>query len=158
MKRKRKMTDLIAGIDNVAVGSLPLQAILHFQPPPRNQAIDYLTSLCSKLGIESENPEAYVADLYDRSVVTSSDLIARPGPPNGNEWLPSFDLRKAIMQLQLERGHPSATETSDADPPERDLNDLARRIDMLSYTDAHLHPRSWAVMEVSDITVAKTGH
>lgn len=151
LKGNRTSADQIAGIDNVAIGSLPLQAILQFQPPSRNQAIDYLASLCTKLDIQCEDPMAYMTDLYNRSIVTSSDLIAKPGPPNGNEWLPRFDLRKAIMQLQLERGHCSATDRSITDPPapEADLNDLARRIDMLSYTDAHLNPKSWAIMEVS---------
>jgi hypothetical protein len=135
------------GIDNVAVESLPLQAVLRFEPSPRDQAIEYLSSLCSTLGIESEDPDGYVADLYDRSVVSSGCLLNKPGPPNGNEWLPHFDLRRSIMQLQLERGHQSTVGSGVV--PGADLNHLAKQLDMMSGADAHLSPRSWAIMEVS---------
>jgi hypothetical protein len=126
--------------------ALPLQAILQFQPPPRDLAIAHLASLSSQLGLDHD--EHYLDGLYDRSVVNSPESLQTPGPPNGNEWLPSFDLRRAIMQLQLERGVP----TEDAPSPERNTDDLAmalKRADVVTYTDAHLAERSWATMEVS---------
>lgn len=141
--------DLSIGLDNVAIESLPLQAILQFEPPERDQAIEYLSSLCTSLGIECENPLAYVTDLYERSIVTSSDMLEKPGPPNGNEWLPIFDLRKAVMQLQLERGHCPTESPRQTGLPEVDLNSLAKELNMRSYADAHLDQRSWAMMEVS---------
>lgn len=133
----------------MAIESLPLQAILQFKPPPRDQAIEYLSSLCSTLGIAIDDQEAYVTDLYERSIATSTGLLDRPGPPNGNEWVPYFDLRKAVMQLQLERGHHSPTSHVEHDSTHDDLKNLARQLDMRSYADAYLDPRSWALMEVS---------
>jgi len=81
-------------------------------------------------------------------MVNPPQSLQTPGPPNGNEWLPTFDLRRAIMQLQLERGVP----IDDVPSPAPDLDDLAmvfKRADVVSYTDAHLAERSWATMEVS---------
>jgi len=86
-------------------------------------------------------------------MVNHPQSLQTPGPPNGNEWLPSFDLRRAIMQLQLERGVP----IDDFPSPAPDLDDLAmvfKRADLVSYTDAHLAERSWATMEVSRPLVA----
>jgi hypothetical protein len=126
--------------------ALPLQAILQFKPPPRDLAIAHLASLCAQLGLDHD--EHYLAGLYDRSMVNPPESLQTPGPPNGNEWLPSFDLRRAITQLQLERGVP----IDDAPSPERNIDDLAmalKRADVVSYTDAHLAERSWATMEVS---------
>jgi hypothetical protein len=111
--------------------------------------------MCEKLGIERD--EGYTADLYDRCVVRPPHILEAPGPPNGNEWLPSFDLRRATMQLQLERGHPVEESTS---APQRDLEDLytaMKRADMISYSDAHIGERSWAMMEVSKSTARRKG-
>jgi hypothetical protein len=128
------------------LSALPLQAILQFSPPSREIAIPHLTSLCDKLGLERD--EAYIADLYDRNVVRCPPMLETPGPPNGNEWLPSFDLRRAITQLQLERGVPVRdVHISKNDVP--DLDSAVKRAEVLSYTDAHLDQRSWAIMEVS---------
>jgi len=126
--------------------ALPLQAILQFKPPPRDLAIAHLASLCAQLGLDHD--QNYLDGLYDRSIVNPTRSLQTPGPPNGNEWLPSFDLRRAIMQLQLERGVP----IDDVPTPVPDLDDLAmavKRADVISYTDAHLAERSWATMEVT---------
>jgi hypothetical protein len=126
--------------------ALPLQAILQFKPPPRNLAIAHLASLCAQLGLDHD--EHYLDGLYDRSIINPPQRLQTPGPPNGNEWLPAFDLRRAITQLQLERGIPIDTVSS----PDRNTDDLAmalKRADAVSYTDAHLAERSWAMMEVS---------
>jgi hypothetical protein len=126
--------------------ALPLQAILQFKPPPRDLAIAHLASLCTQLGLDHD--QDYLDGLYDRSIVNHPQSLQIPGPPNGNEWLPSFDLRRAIMQLQLERGIP----LENVHHSERNTDDLAmalKRADVISYTDAHLAERSWATMEVS---------
>jgi hypothetical protein len=126
--------------------ALPLQAILQFKPPPRDLAIAHLASLCAQLGLDHD--EHYLDGLYDRSIVIPPQSLQTPGPPNGNEWIPTFDLRRAIMQLQLERG----LTIDDAPSPERNIDDLTmaiKRADVISYTDAHLAERPWAMMEVS---------
>jgi hypothetical protein len=109
-------------------------------------ATAHLASLCAQLGLDHD--EHYLDGLYDRSVVNPPESLQTPGPPNGNEWLPTFDLRRAIMQLQLERGVPIDHVSSS----EANIDDLAmalKRADVVSYTDAHLAERSWATMEVS---------
>jgi hypothetical protein len=128
------------------LSALPLQAILQFNPPSREIAIPHLASLSDKLGLERD--KAYIADLYDRSVFRCPSILQTPGPPNGNEWLPSFDLRRAITQLQLERGVP-IRDTHMSSNGLSDLNSAVKRAEVLSYTDAHLDQRSWATMEVS---------
>ena len=126
--------------------AIPLQAILQFNPPPRELAIAHLGSVCEQLGLERDTD--YLAGLHDRSMVDPPRILQNPGPPNGNEWLPYFDLRRAIMQLQLERG----VSLNEAPPSEREAGDLEmllKRAEVVSYTDAYLAERSWATMEVS---------
>jgi len=130
------------------LSALPLQAILQFKPPSRESAIPHLTSLCDKLGLERD--EAYVAELYDRNVIQRPPVFSAPGPPNGNEWLPAFDLRRAITQLQLERGVPIPN-THGSDDDLKDLASATKRAEVISYTDAHLGQRPWATMEVSPL-------
>lgn len=131
------------------LSALPLQAILQFKPPSRELAIPHLTSLCDKLRLERD--EHYVAELYDRNVIQCPPVLSAPGPPNGNEWLPAFDLRRAITQLQLERGVPIA-DIHGSNDDLTDLTSATKRAELISYTDAHLSQRSWATMEVSFLT------
>lgn len=110
-----------------------------------------MTTICDREGIKGDQLESYVTELYDRNVVHAPELLAAPGPPNGNEWLPHFDLRRAIMQIQLDRGDADAVSPG-SDPVPHDQPDFAhtvRRLEMASYVDAHLDPRGWANMEVS---------
>jgi len=130
------------------LSALPLQAILQFNPPSRELAIPRLTSLCDKLGLERD--EAYVADLYDRNVIQCPPMLSAPGPPNGNGWLPAFDLRRAITQLQLERGVPIPN-THGSDDDLKGLASATKRAEVISYTDSHLSQRTWATMEVSPL-------
>ena len=130
----------------MVLDALPLQAILPFKPPPRDLAIAHLASVCAQLGLDYD--QKYLEGLYERSIVTPPQNLQTPGPPNGNEWLPAFDLRRAIMQLQLERGVPIDNTPS----AHRNIDDLAiavKRAEVISYMDAHLAERSWATMEVS---------
>lgn len=131
------------------LSALPLQAILQFNPPSRALAIPHLTSLCDKLGLQRD--EAYVADLYDRNVIQCPPMLSAPGPPNGNEWLPAFDLRRAITQLQLERGVPISNLHEVNDDHHQDLESAVKRAEVISYTDSHLSQRTWATMEVSPL-------
>lgn len=131
--------------------ALPLQAILQFKPPHRDLVIPHLASICDQLGLDHDRP--YLDGLYDRSMVQPPEILQSPGPPNGNEWLSFFDLRRAIMQLQLERG----IAIENAPNPERTVDDLQmaiRRAEVISYTDAHLSERSWATIEVRRIKTA----
>jgi hypothetical protein len=119
---------------------LPLQTILYFQPPTRETAITYLQKLCSELGIDTPR---YADDVYERASAPAPDLLDQPLPPNGSEWLPYFDLRKAINQIQLERGVvPADQENREHDPD--DLQSELRKLDNRSFED-----RPWAKMEVS---------
>jgi hypothetical protein len=129
--------------------ALPLQAILQFKPPPRELAISHLASLSDQLGLERNGD--YLGSLYDRSMVIPPHILQSLGPPNGNEWLPAFDLRRAIMQLQLERGVPIGRPPS-SKPQLDDLDVAIKRAEVISYTDAHLSERSWATMEVRLVT------
>lgn len=131
--------------ERVMLDALPLQAILQFKPPPRDSAIAHLALLSDQLGLERETD--YLESLYERSMVNPSQILPSPGPPNGNEWLPTFDLRRAIMQLQLERGVPVETPPASINHLE-DLGKAIKRAELVSYTDAHLAERSWATMEV----------
>jgi len=130
----------------VVLDALPLQAILQFKPPPRELAIAHLASVCAQLRLDRD-PQ-YLEGLYERSIVKPPQCLQIPGPPNGNEWLPAFDLRRAIVQLQLERGIP-IDNTPSADRNIDDLSMAVKRAEVISYTDAHLTERSWATMEVS---------
>jgi hypothetical protein len=134
--------------------SIPLQAILHFEPPSRDVALPSLNSLCNRLDIDLASTPEYTSGLYERSVVHRPRTVQAPGPPNGNEILPYFDLRRAIMQLQLEMGHFSDLKESTPTPKTSaqantaGLDEVVKRAEVLSYTDAYLDERSWAVMEV----------
>lgn len=147
------MTD-IADIEQVMCDSIPLQAILHFEPPSRDLAVPYLNSLCNRLDLDPASSPGYTSGLYERSVVHRPRTVQAPGPPNGNEILPYFDLRRAIMQLQLEMGHFSDIKESTPTPTTHTqaemagLDEVVKRAEVLSYTDAYLDERSWAVMEV----------
>lgn len=125
--------------------AIPLQAILQFKPPPRQSVVTHLAYLCDQLGIERN--QDYLNGLYDRSVIHPPQILQSPGPPNGNEWLPFFDLRKAIMQLQLERGVPIEKAPA-AECRPQDFKTVVKRAEVNSYADAHLAERPWAVMEV----------
>lgn len=125
---------------------LPLQTILHFQPPKRQEAIAYLDSISRQSGIADSG---YAECLYQRSFATQPDLLDQALPPNGSEWLAHFDLRKAIMQMQLERGEMAEGLDRPPDCGENDLQTAARKLDMTSFTDAWIEERPWARMEVS---------
>jgi hypothetical protein len=144
--------------------SIPLQAILQFQPPSRELAVPYLSTLCAQLDLDLGTNAEYTSGLYERSIVHRPRTVQAPGPPNGNEILPYFDLRRAIMQLQLEMGQTQTTEvnpttTVSVSHPSvtQDLAAMIKRAEKLSFTDAFLDERSWAVMEVCHQSILQDG-
>lgn len=138
---------LIADPSRVIIDQLPLQAILHFQPPSRAEAVSYLESISYQMGIDDGR---YASHLYERCTVRQPDLLDQPLPPNGHEWLPYFDLRRAIMQMQLERGeavedaHKAVLGTSDA----ADLREVGRALEVKSFADAWIVANSATRVEV----------
>lgn len=89
--------------------------------------------------------------LYNSSFSSPPDLLAQPSPlcPNGHEPIPTFDLRKAITQLQLDRGKSSCSPLRAEEVIE--LPALVAGIEQRSFTDAWIAPRPWAVVEVCDL-------
>ena len=125
---------------------LPLQATLHFQPPPSHLAIPYLETIALREG--SRQPIDAV-DLYNRCSECSSDLIDTPLAPNGNEPVRRFDLRRAITQMQLERSAPPVRQNGE-DNCQLSFREACRGLDIISFSDAHVSPRAWARMDVSE--------
>ncbi|WWD17422.1 hypothetical protein CI109_101863 [Kwoniella shandongensis] len=132
---------------------LPLQAILQYRPPPLHIAIPYLQAIAAQEAKSLPDLDAIVRESTHRG---QDELMDQPLPPNGNERLPYFDLRRAISQLQLERG-PSHPWDLPKQPPQEGRSDLdnlkglLRRFDAVSYADAHVDLRPWAKMEIIDI-------
>jgi len=87
-------------------------------------------------------------DLLTRCTYRLPDVLDQPVPPNGHEPLPYFDLRRAITQMQLDRG---ARQTPPVEPksPNTDLKRMFRQLNSGSFADAFVSPRAWALMEVS---------
>ena len=141
---------LVADPSAAPLDQLPLQTILHFQPPSADLAISYLDHLARYSGI---GQAGYAADLYRLSTVTPRDVIDRPLPPNGNEPLELFDLRRAIVQMQLERDGNREVQVSTESPADTepvDFGPVARTVELRSLADA-LSPPAWAVMEIDEI-------
>lgn len=133
---------------SVPLEQLPLQTVLHFQPAPADLAISYLDSLARHSGVLQPG---YAAHLHHRCTITPQNVLDRPLPPNGNEPLGAFDLRRAIVQMQLERAGESEFETqspTETAPP--DFVPASRAVELRSLADA-LTPPTWAEMDVTDI-------
>ncbi|WVQ99289.1 hypothetical protein IAU59_006421 [Kwoniella sp. CBS 9459] len=163
---------------------IPLQAILDFHPPPSYLAMPYLQCIVdqetkhsapSSQGHHEDavdiqqiyNASIHRSVLTDTDTDTDDDLIDQPLPPNGNERVPYFDLRKAIAQLQLDRARGSesliAGESVSTAKIPRDsypaaggrntdeLSDSVKRIDNQSYIDAFVELRPWAKVEALEI-------
>ncbi|KAL7419140.1 hypothetical protein Q5752_005976 [Cryptotrichosporon argae] len=132
-------------VPRAALAQLPLQTILHFLPPQRHVTEAYLAAIAAHEGIPTTGQ-------YDAGVSPRVDLLDQPLPPNGNEPMPHFDLRRAIMQMQLDRkSGPQAADVDDGVISGQDLAQLARCLDLRSYADAWVAPRSWAVMDVAEV-------
>ncbi|WVR07163.1 hypothetical protein IAU60_004204 [Kwoniella sp. DSM 27419] len=139
---------------------LPLQAILQFRPPPSHIAIPYLSSIAIQEGCA--DGEA-IPRLWRESMHRGGEVaLDQPLPPNGNEPVPCADLRRAITQLQLDRGvnleHAAEGHREDrlmvlaGDVEENDdLDVLARRFEATSYADAFVDLRPAAKLELYEI-------
>lgn len=134
-------TDMGVDTARIPIAQLPLQTMLHFHPAPTHLAIPYLEEIARKERIHSWTPTNSVG--VD-SKITLDCLLA----PNGNEPLPTFDLRQAITQMQVDRNHPPVIRTPWAFP--QDLDRAYQMLDNVSFSDACVSPRDWAIMEVSD--------
>lgn len=125
----------------VPTNTLPLQTVLHFQPPASYLAQAYLAAIAERHSIMVD-----VDAVYAGSVCCGPDVVEGPLPPNGNEPAKHFDLRAAITQMQLDR---------EARPGRRqevqihDMVDLFVQLEALSVADAFVAPTAWEMMEVS---------
>ncbi|BEJ11058.1 hypothetical protein CspHIS471_0104800 [Cutaneotrichosporon sp. HIS471] len=133
---------------SVPTDILPLQVILHFRAAPSCLAQPYLASIAQKHGFSCD-----VARLFkDCSRPCLPDLVQQPLPPNGNEPEERFDLRAALMQMQLDRQ--SACERRRHCGVRHhslgDIGTLTRQLDAESYADAFVAPRPWARQEISE--------
>lgn len=129
---------------------LPLQTILHFQPLPPHLAIPYLEAIASREGCLDMSA---LPILYAESTFHGLDIGDHPLPPNGHEPVPHFGLRRAITQMQFDRGPLSAPDDLKVDSREKNLGGLQRQLDVISFVDASIAPRTWAVMDVSEICI-----
>jgi hypothetical protein len=128
--------------DKLPLAQLPLQTILQFVPPPTHLAIPYLQAI-----VRHEQLQGFdVAALVHQCMSAAPDLLDQPLPPNGHEPLPTLDLRRAIMQMQLDRG---GSPQLASDFEEVELNHLAQRADVMSFVDAFVDERAWTIMQVS---------
>ncbi|WVQ82217.1 hypothetical protein IAT38_004345 [Cryptococcus sp. DSM 104549] len=136
---------------------LPLQAILHFHPPPCHTALPYLQSIatCEEARTRTLTSPLDIAAVHTQSTHQLEEhgvLGDQPVAPNGNERLPYFDLRRAITQLQLGQSSPNQTGRSIREPGESDeVKALCERIEMASFADAHVDTRLWVAMEIFDV-------
>ncbi|RXK40128.1 hypothetical protein M231_02585 [Tremella mesenterica] len=136
----------------IPLEQLPLQTTLHFQPPPSYLVIPYLEAIAKTSGIVFST---YPSQLYAGSVIRPPDVLRRPLPPNGNEPLSTFDMRRAIMQMQLDRS--SSTSQPLSEPMTvlteeiLELKDLTRKMELASFTDTYLDPKDWMILDTIEI-------
>jgi hypothetical protein len=119
---------------------------LHFRAAPSYLAQPYLASIAQKHGFSCN-----VSRLYqDCSRPCLPDLVDQPLPPNGNEPEERFDLRAALMQMQLDRQSSCERRRHGGVRKETlgDIGALTRQLDAESYADAFVAPRPWARLEV----------
>jgi hypothetical protein len=124
----------------VPIASLPLQAILRYRPVPAELAVPYLAAIAANEGVGD------VAGLYAASHSAPPDLLEQPLAPNGHEVIPTFDLRRAIMQMQLDRGGQAKGQSG---MPVDGMEAVVAAFDARSYSNAFVQPRASSVIEVS---------
>ncbi|WVW83770.1 hypothetical protein I302_105791 [Kwoniella bestiolae CBS 10118] len=134
---------------------LPLQAILQFRPPPSYIALSYLQTIADQESRMHKRPIPDVLRIYEESIHQRGDALDIPLPPNGNERIQYFDLRKAVGQLQLDRSAPSVfhntPNVTQIEQTEDDLAALFRRLEFTSYVDAHVGQKEWMQLEVTEV-------
>lgn len=86
-------------------------------------------------------------------------------PPNGHERIPFFDLRQAMMQLQLgltgqipQMGCAKKHETREEDKKKDDLQLMAQKMEVISFSDAFIDVRPRVLMEVSNSSASNKLH
>ncbi|KLT39860.1 hypothetical protein CC85DRAFT_250491 [Cutaneotrichosporon oleaginosum] len=128
---------------------LPLQVILHFRAAPSYLVQPYLASIARRHGLACDVPRLF----QDCSRPCLTDLLEQPLPPNGNEPEERFDLRAALMQMQLDRQFSCARRRRHDGVDKRSLGEigtLTRQLDAESYADTFVAPRPWARLEVCE--------
>ena len=136
----------MSDLSRIPIEQLPIQAILHFQPSPSYLAIPYLETIAVKEGIHDIS---IATDIFRLCTSHNSRNLDQPLPPNGNEPLPSFDLRQAIMQMQVDRKSKVYNISTPRLPDE--LTALFRLLDAASFADASVAPRDSARMDVVEV-------
>ncbi|KAI9639449.1 uncharacterized protein MKK02DRAFT_29508 [Dioszegia hungarica] len=133
----------------IPIATLPLQAILQFEAPPPSLAISYLGAIAQHETLTHLDPSA----LHTSSFSSTPNLLAQPTPlpPNGHEPIPTFDLRRAITQMQLDRNVAPYSSSRPMDSPSKDLICLAKSLEQRSFADAWISPRPWATIEMNEL-------
>ncbi|WWD02848.1 hypothetical protein V865_000890 [Kwoniella europaea PYCC6329] len=133
---------------------LPLQANLQFRPPPSYIALPYLQAIALHETKHSHRPLSNVQETFEQSIHQERDILDIALPPNGNERIPYFDLRKAIGQLQLYRGTSSPSNgihRPNQDEGEDHLVLLVKKLEIISYVDAQISQKGWMQLEASEV-------
>ncbi|OCF74779.1 hypothetical protein I204_05161 [Kwoniella mangroviensis CBS 8886] len=133
---------------------LPLQAILQFRPSPSYIALPYLQAIALHEAKHSHRPLSNVQETFEQSIHQERDILDIALPPNGNERIPYFDLRKAIGQLQLDRSRSSPSNGFNQLNQEKGEDDLAllvKKLELISYVDAQISQKGWMQLEVSEV-------
>lgn len=148
---------------------LPLQKVLYFEPCGVDIATSYLQGLARAEGyrIGSESVREVYSDTYR---LAGTDIPSDTGPTTAHMELPSFDLRKAIHELQMrcttttvggarKDVYPDTLGCSvewpfDVMERERDICRLEEG-DLLSYLDSCVVVPLWGRKEVRDVVVVE---
>jgi hypothetical protein len=106
--------------------------------------IPYLEAVARHQGI---SVAGYGASVFRQCIGRPPLTIEQPLPPNGNEPLPTADLRRALTQMQLDRGLADRVLTPQRMP--LDFLKATVAIENASWADAYIAPRDAALLEVS---------
>lgn len=142
-------------IERIPIPSLPLQAILQYRPAPAESAIPYLAAIASREGLDCSTAD--IRGLFAASHSIPPDLLEQPLAPNGHEAALTFDLRRAITQLQLDRsdrvrsGSVMLEMNSEKGRKEERLEGVGRALEARSFADAWVAPRASSRIEVSGV-------
>ncbi|OXG24665.1 hypothetical protein C366_00194 [Cryptococcus neoformans Tu401-1] len=140
---------------------LPLQAILQFHPIPSFIALPYLQAISSQESQLRRKPSNPCLETIFRGAIhqtSGKDVLSDQClPPNGHERIPFFDLRQAMMQLQLgltgqipQRSCANKYGTREEDEKKDDLQLMTERMEVISFSDAFIDIRPKVLMELYD--------
>ncbi|KIR67242.1 hypothetical protein I314_02455 [Cryptococcus bacillisporus CA1873] len=141
---------------------LPLQAILQFHPIPSFIALPFLQAISSQESQLCRKPCSPCLETIFREAIhqtSEKDVLSDQClPPNGHERIPFFDLRQAMVQLQLgltgqipQRSCAKKHETREEDKEKDDLQLMAQKMEVISFSDAFINVRPRVLMELYDV-------